>query len=183
MFYAGPGSDTGVGRRRREIATGITAVERRRRKSLLTSTELSGMPRPYADEVATAPNPDARPGRCERGCAWRASALRGRDTSVDGPGAGGPCCSRPATGDHSCRAFGVFRTPLGPAWLEVAQSRFAHDGATPAALIDAPAPRLLGHDGARVLLVDIEDAKQPYHRADVGGWLHLTADQLIETAG
>lgn len=51
----------------------------------------------------------------------------------------------------------LWRLPstLGEAWLKVVPPFFAHEGAMLAALLEAPVPRLLGHDGARVLLADV----------------------------
>jgi Phosphotransferase enzyme family len=48
---------------------------------------------------------------------------------------------------------------LGPVWLKVVPPFFAHEGVMLAALgamASAPVPRLLGHEGGRMLLVNIE---------------------------
>ena len=46
-------------------------------------------------------------------------------------------------------------TRSGHAWLKVVPPFFAHEGAILEALVDAPVPRLLARDGARVLLAEI----------------------------
>ena len=46
-------------------------------------------------------------------------------------------------------------THAGRAWLKVVPPFFAHEGNILRALSAAPVPRLLGHDGGRVLLADI----------------------------
>lgn len=46
-------------------------------------------------------------------------------------------------------------TTLGVTWLKVVPPFFAHEGAVLAALSSGPVPRLLGHDGARVLLAEV----------------------------
>ena len=52
----------------------------------------------------------------------------------------------------------IWRLPssLGPAWLKAVPPFFAHEGAMLAALAGTPVPRLLGREGGRMLLADIE---------------------------
>ncbi len=51
----------------------------------------------------------------------------------------------------------IWRIPTAAqvAWLKVVPPFFAHEGALIAALGNAPVPRLLGHDGGRLLLAEI----------------------------
>ena len=51
----------------------------------------------------------------------------------------------------------VWRIPVAgqTAWLKVVPPFFAHEGRVLAALAGGPVPRLLGHDGGRVLLAEI----------------------------
>ena len=47
-------------------------------------------------------------------------------------------------------------TTSGPVWLKVVPPFFAHEADVLAALIDAPVPRLLGKQGCRILLAQVE---------------------------
>ena len=68
---------------------------------------------------------------------------------------------RPRTGDaeqmRTWNLSSVWRLPTstGPAWLKVVPPFFAHEGAVLDRLAGGPVPRLLGHDGPRVLMADV----------------------------
>ncbi len=67
-------------------------------------------------------------------------------------------------------------TTLGPLWLKAVPSFFAHEGDILELLIDAPVPRLLGHDGGRILLADIDGTDR--HHAELPECL-LMIDLLV----
>ena len=57
----------------------------------------------------------------------------------------------------------IWRLPLadaGPAWLKVVPPFFGHEGDVLRRLQAGPVPRLLGHDGPRILMADIEGEDQ-----------------------
>lgn len=94
----------------------------------------------------------ARPGGPVADLAWATSVLGDRDTAVTGP----------PEQIRSWNLSSLWRLPTadGGAWLKVVPPFFAHEGAILRQLQGAPVPRLLGHDGARVILANIPGEDQ-----------------------
>ena len=106
----------------------------------------------------------ALPGGPDRDLAWAEDVLAGRRIERDGPGGADPQLE-PV--QHLAPAA---RRRPDSAWLKVVPPFFAHEGDMLRRLQADPVPRLLGHDGPRVLLADIEgedqyDAAAPGARA------------------
>lgn len=115
--------------------------------------------------------------------AWATSVLADRGTALSGP----------PEQIRSWNLSSLWRLPTadGAAWLKVVPPFFAHEGAILARLDDDHVPRLLGHDGARILMAGIPgedqyDAALPVLDAMVdillgiqGAWLGRT-DELLE---
>lgn len=90
--------------------------------------------------------PYARPGGPAADLAWASAILRRHGLTVSG---------RPVQ-VRSWNLSSLWRLPVegGAAWLKVVPPFFVHEGDILAALADCPVPRLLGHDGNRILLVE-----------------------------
>ena len=85
--------------------------------------------------------------------AWAEDVLRRRGIERRGP----------AVQVRSWNLSSIWRLPLadaGPAWLKVVPPFFGHEGDVLRRLQAGPVPRLLGHDGPRILLADIEGEDQ-----------------------
>jgi Phosphotransferase enzyme family len=91
--------------------------------------------------------PYAEPGGPAANLAWAKSVLERRGLAQSGT----PQQVR------SWNLSSVWRIPLAgqTAWLKVVPPFFAHEARVITALSDWPAPRLLGHDGGRMLLAEI----------------------------
>ncbi len=94
----------------------------------------------------------ARPGGPAADLAWAASVLEARGLVRTG---------RPEQ-VRSWNLSSLWRLPTvdGAAWLKAVPPFFAHEGAILERLEAAPVPRLLGHDGARVVLAGIPGEDQ-----------------------
>ncbi len=95
----------------------------------------------------------AKPGGPELDLDWAESVLRERRIARDGP----------AVQIRTWNLSSIWRLPLAggdSAWLKVVPPFFAHEGDMLRRLQGEPVPRLLGHDGDRVLLADIEGDDQ-----------------------
>jgi hypothetical protein len=101
----------------------------------------------------------ALPGGPDRDVAWAEDVLAARGIERDGP----------AEQMRSWNLSSIWRLPLAggrSAWLKVVPPFFAHEGDMLRRLQSNAVPRLLGHDGDRVLLADVEgddqyDAAEP----------------------
>ena len=113
--------------------------------------------------------PWARPGGPAADLAWATSALHDRGTTLDG---------RPQQ-IRSWNLSSLWRLPTtdGAAWLKVVPPFFAHEGAILGRMAGASVPRLLAHDGARVILAGIPGEDQ-YDAALPA--LHAMVDILVE---
>jgi hypothetical protein len=92
--------------------------------------------------------PYARPGGPAADVAWAEGVLRSRGIERVGP----------AEQVRSWNLSSIWRLPLagaGPAWLKVVPPLFGHEGDMLRRLQAGPVPRLLGHDGPRILMADI----------------------------
>ena len=90
----------------------------------------------------------AKPGGPDADLRWAEEVLLARRIERDGP----------AEQVRSWNLSSIWRLPLaggGPAWLKVVPPFFAHEGDMLRRLQGDAVPRLLGHDGDRVLLADI----------------------------
>lgn len=89
----------------------------------------------------------AQPGGPQADLAWAQGVLRSQGEALTGE----------ARQIRTWNLSSIWRLPTrsGPAWLKVVPPFFAHEGAMLEALSHAPVPRLLGHDGARVLMADV----------------------------
>jgi len=97
--------------------------------------------------------PYARPGGPAADVEWAERVLRERRLERAGP----------AVQVRSWNLSSIWRLPLvdaGPAWLKVVPPFFGHEGDILRRLQSGPVPRLLGHDGRRILLADIEGEDQ-----------------------
>ena len=95
----------------------------------------------------------AVPGGPDADVAWAEDVLRRRGIERRGP----------AVQVRSWNLSSIWRLPLadaGPAWLKVVPPFFGHEGDVLRRLQAGPVPRLLGHDGPRILLADIEGEDQ-----------------------
>ena len=95
----------------------------------------------------------ATPGGPDRDLAWAEDVLAGRRIERDGP----------AEQIRSWNLSSIWRLPLADghsAWLKVVPPFFAHEGDMLRRLQSNAVPRLLGHDGDRVLLADVEGEDQ-----------------------
>ena len=95
----------------------------------------------------------AVPGGPDADLAWAEDVLRRRGIERRGP----------AVQVRSWNLSSIWRLPLadaGPAWLKVVPPFFGHEGDVLRRLQAGPVPRLLGHDGPRILLADIEGEDQ-----------------------
>ncbi len=84
---------------------------------------------------------------------WAEDVLRRRGIERRGP----------AVQVRSWNLSSIWRLPLadaGPAWLKVVPPFFGHEGDVLRRLQAGPVPRLLGHDGPRILMADIEGEDQ-----------------------
>ena len=92
----------------------------------------------------------AKPGGPAADLAWAEQTLRSSRLERTGP----------AEQLRSWNLSSIWRLPLadGAAWLKVVPPFFAHEGDILRRLQGGPVPRLLGHDGDRVLLADIPGA-------------------------
>jgi Phosphotransferase enzyme family len=110
----------------------------------------------------------ARPGGPAADLTWATSVLGDRGAAMTGP----PEQMR------SWNLSSLWRLPTadGAAWLKVVPPFFAHEGAILQRLEGAPVPRVLGHDGARVILAGI-DGEDQYDAALPA--LHAMVDILV----
>ena len=94
----------------------------------------------------------AEPGGPGADLAWAEDVLRVRRLERTGPAEQLRCWNLSS----------IWRLPLvgGAAWLKVVPSFFAHEGDILRRLQGGPVPRLLGHDGDRILLEDIPGEDQ-----------------------
>ena len=92
--------------------------------------------------------PYARPGGPSADLAWAAACFTDLGLTLTGPPA------QVRTWNLSC----LWRLPHagGAAWLKVVPPFFAHEGALITHLARWSVPKLLGHDGARILMAEIE---------------------------
>jgi hypothetical protein len=101
----------------------------------------------------------AKPGGPDGDLAWAEEVLAARRIERDGP----------AEQIRSWNLSSIWRLPLADgssAWLKVVPPFFAHEGDMLRRLQSSAVPRLLGHDGDRVLLADVAgddryDAAEP----------------------
>lgn len=114
--------------------------------------------------------PYARPGGPASDLRWADDVLASRGITRTGP----------AVQDRTWNLSSLWELPVldGSAWLKVVPPFFAHEGAVLDLLQRAPVPRLLGHDGGRVLLagvdgVDQYDAPLPVLRQMVSALVRL----------
>ena len=121
--------------------------------------------------------PYASPGGPDADLAWAEGVLRSRRIERAGP----------AVQVRSWNLSSIWRLPLagaGPAWLKVVPPFFGHEGDMLRRLQAGPVPRLLGHDGQRILMADIGgedqyDAPLPVLAADgVDLLVELQADWI-----
>jgi hypothetical protein len=89
----------------------------------------------------------ARPGGPDRDLAWANSVLDEQGLDV----------TRPAEQVRTWNLSSLWRLPVrgGNAWLKVVPPFFEHEGAMLERLAGGPVPRLLGRDGARILMPEI----------------------------
>jgi len=89
----------------------------------------------------------ARPGGPDRDLAWANSVLAEQ----------GLAATRPAEQVRTWNLSSLWRLPVrgGNAWLKVVPPFFEHEGAMLERLAGGPVPRLLGRDGARILMPEI----------------------------
>jgi len=91
----------------------------------------------------------ARVGGPHADLAWAKAVLEGQGLATEAP----------AAQVRTWNLSSLWRLPTSrgrPAWLKVVPPFFAHEGDVLALLADAPAPRLLGRDGGRMLLDHVE---------------------------
>jgi hypothetical protein len=120
--------------------------------------------------------PYARPGGPSRDLAWAASALQSLGHRPDGP----------AAQERTWNLSSLWRLPLehGAAWLKCVPPFFAHEGAILARLQGGPVPRLLAHEGGRLLMAEIPgedqyEAQEPTLRALIS----ILVDLQVQWAG
>ena len=95
----------------------------------------------------------AVPGGPDADVAWAEDVLRQRRIERRGP----------AVQVRSWNLSSIWRLPLadaGPAWLKVVPPFFGHEGDVLRRLQADPVPQLLGHDGHRILLADVDGEDQ-----------------------
>ncbi len=109
-------------------------------------------PRPLDDHPLRLPY--ARPGGPAADLRWAEAALAPKGVSLTG-------APRQMRTWHLSSIW-CLETTAGRVWLKHVPPFFAHEGAIIQALGDAPVPRLLAHDGARILIADIpgEEARE-----------------------
>ncbi len=107
----------------------------------------------------------AEPGGPGADLAWAEDALRVRRLERVGPAEQLRCWNLSS----------IWRLPLagGAAWLKVVPPFFAHEGDILRRLQGGPVPRLLGHDGDRILLDDIPGVDQ--HGAELPELLEIVS--------
>jgi hypothetical protein len=115
----------------------------------------AGARRPWPGTLDEQPLrlPWAVPGGPAADVAWAEDVLRRRRIERVGPG----------VQVRSWNLSSIWRLPLTEgrsAWLKVVPPFFGHEGDVLRRLQDGPVPRLLGHDGPRVLLADVEGEDQ-----------------------
>lgn len=127
-------------------------------------------------------HPFARPGGPSADLAWARSILAGRGLQATAP----PVQVR------TWNLSSLWRIPVSgqTAWLKAVPPFFAHEGSVLRLLSSAPVPRLLGHEGGRMLLEEIPG--QDLYRAELpflttmvdllvdlqAGWRHRLAELL-----
>jgi hypothetical protein len=97
--------------------------------------------------------PWAVPGGPDADVAWAEEVLRARRIERRGD----------AVQVRSWNLSSIWRLPLadgGDAWLKVVPPFFGHEGEVLRRVQAGPVPRLLGHDGPRILLADVEGEDQ-----------------------
>jgi Phosphotransferase enzyme family len=106
---------------------------------------LSPWPEPIVAEPLRLPW--AVPGGPDTDLDWASGVLRARGLQRMGP----------AEQIRTWNLSSIWRLPLrvGSAWLKVVPPFFAHEGDILGLLEGGPVPRLLGHDGDRVLLAEV----------------------------
>jgi hypothetical protein len=116
--------------------------------------------------------PYAQPGGPSRDLAWAASALQRLGHRPGGP----------AAQERTWNLSSLWRLPLehGAAWLKCVPPFFAHEGAILARLQGGPVPRLLAHEGDRLLMAEIPgedqyEAQEPTLRALISILVDLQA--------
>src|SRR5262249_51479270 len=122
--------------------------------------------------------PYARVGGPAADLAWAGAVLRERGDAL----AGAPEQIR----TWNLSSLWRLPTTLGDAWLKVVPPFLAHEGTVLAALQHACVPRLLGHDGARVLLAAVDgedryDAPLPECLAMVDALVALQSEWMART--
>ena len=107
----------------------------------------------------------AAPGGPAQDLAWAEGVLRRRHLERVGH----------ATQLRSWNLSSIWRLPLrdGAAWLKVVPPFFAHEGDILRRLQGGPVPRLLGHDGDRILLADIPGSDR--HNAALAELLEMVS--------
>ncbi len=90
----------------------------------------------------------ARVGGPHADLAWASEVLEARGTALSGT----------AQQVRTWNLSSLWRLPttLGSVWLKVVPPFFAHEADVLAALVDAPVPRLLGKQGCRILLAQVD---------------------------
>jgi hypothetical protein len=109
---------------------------------------------PWGGELSTSPwrVPYAKPGGPARDLAWARSVLEDRGLRETGP----PRQVR----TWNLSSLWCLSVESGNVWLKHVPPFFAHEGAMLTRLQDAPVPRLLAHDGPRVLMEEIPGEDQ-----------------------
>lgn len=123
--------------------------------------------------------PWARPGGPSADLAWATDALHGIGMGLDGP----------AIQVRTWNLSSLWRVPAGgqTVWLKVVPPFFAHEGRLIEHLGDGAVPRLLAHDGPRILLAeipgdDLYDAELPALRSMVTALVALQRAHIGDVA-
>ncbi len=113
-----------------------------------------GTLRPWSGALAEHPlrQPWARPGGPDADLAWATSVLADHGIALTG--------APDQVRSWNLSSLWHLPTDDGDAWLKVVPPFFAHEGTILERLAGTPVPRLIGHDGPRVLLASIPGEDQ-----------------------
>lgn len=150
-------------------------------------TYLAEVARPVVAQAWDGPLDDhplrqtwARPGGPAADLRWADAALAGLGLARTGP----------AVQVRTWNLSSLWRLPVTGqmAWLKVVPPFFAHEGAVIARLAGHPVPRLLAHDGARILLAEIPgtdryDAEADEQRAMITRLVDLQRSTIGQVEG